>query len=433
MNKTAHIVFAFLLASIVVYPSSPILQLLLVGDYQISMALFAVATLMFTWIYKSCHQPGRFNAISKLVRAYWLSITAICIISFTVTGSKTALRDVLFISAICGMILYLPRQIYVHIVEYYVFILSALIIIASMGVIIFFSGLIDQQSWYVPHLSLNENNAICSREAGVDGFNYYLPLYLGVVAIPNLLAEQGFGFTFIRQPFIFTEPAYAWAYLAPLWFLVFGDRTFRNRIFCLFSISVALIFSFSVWGILSVLLTLIILYLIRRSKKPFSAVLITILFLLPVSYYYEPILTAVSPSKLEAVKSIVERADVMGRFSSVPFGLKIESDFGGDAGNGSTLGIFGALSILPRYGYCGMLLYICWLIVVALWAIKYFKSRKPFVGASSSILLGATFVSLLVLLKVPQITILPTLILLGYFNAKWSVYKSFDTPTRLNT
>jgi hypothetical protein len=80
-------------------------------------------------------------------------------------------------------------------------------------------------------------------------FNYHLPLWVAVV--PHAAAvEQGFGLSFTRQSFLYTEPSDVWYFMAGAFWIAVADTRMPARTLCLVVLGVALALSFSVFGIL---------------------------------------------------------------------------------------------------------------------------------------------------------------------------------------
>jgi hypothetical protein len=273
-------------------------------------------------------------------------------------------------------------------------------------VIAFFSGLIGERGWLVSGLSISKTNPVYARQKAGDS-NYYMPLYLAVIPIPGDYQESG---SFTRQPFIFTEPTYTWAYLAPLWFLIYSDKVFRRRILCLSAIGGALLFSSAVLGMLSALVALYLVLLSKMIRKRAGVLLLGVLAVLVLALYYKPVLESVAPDKLSQVAYFSERINISD-FDIAPFGVNV--------GGGDEPITYGSLDVLVRYGYVGAIAYVLWSVTIFMWSFRLMGHQRLLGNRlSPRLAFAAVTMSLLMAVKVPQITMLTTLVIVGYWDAK---------------
>ncbi len=401
-----YLLLPILLATVIVYPSSPVLFQLLLGDHQVAVAIAALVIVAITLRWRLDRRPVTSSSSRRIVVLYCLSIGVVCVASFLIHGTRAGIRDSIFLLSICTTILCLAKRDYVRVVENYALFLSLLIIVSGVIVIAFFSGLIGERGWLVSRLSISKTNPVYARQKAGDS-NYYMPLYLAVIPIPGDYQDSG---SFTRQPFIFTEPTYTWAYLAPLWFLIYSDKVFRRRILCLSAIGGALLFSSAVLGMLSALVALYLVLLSKMIRKRAGVLLLGVLAVLVLALYYKPVLESVAPDKLSQVAYFSERINISD-FDIAPFGVNV--------GGGDEPITYGSLDVLVRYGYVGAIAYVLWSVTIFMWSFRLMGHQRLLGNRlSPRLAFAAVTMSLLMAVKVPQITMLTTLVIVGYWDAK---------------
>lgn len=411
-SRILRVVFPILLVILVSYPTSPVLFQILASNYQTTIAICAFIILVCSVLFKSDTKSLKFNGCRRIIFYYCITNCAVCLLSSVFTRMTVGIRDALFIAALSSAALFLHRRVFIRIVENYAFLISVLIAVSTLSIGAFFLGLIERESCYVSLSIVNESNPVYTRQIGSD-FTYYFPFFVCVIPIPNYVENLGFGIAFIRQPFIFTEPTYTWTYLAPVWFLVYSDKAFRNRTFCLSFLTLGLLLSFSVWGILSAGLILYILLIVklRMIRQQRAAIVFVLTSIAAVVLNYELVLGIIGGGKIGQVDSLVERINLGAPLSLLGFAS-------GDVESDESIG-YGFGTVLMRYGVIGATVYLVWWIYLFCWSLRLFTDRRKQSCEFSPMLFFCSLtMSQLMALKIPQLGFLFSIIVLGYWDAK---------------
>jgi hypothetical protein len=83
------------------------------------------------------------------------------------------------------------------------------LLLAFLDVSMFYAHWIDWPTWSVERLTLDATNPVLIRQEWGDA-DYYPPLRIALVPQALDVTDQGFGFHFVRQPFVYTEPSGTW-------------------------------------------------------------------------------------------------------------------------------------------------------------------------------------------------------------------------------
>lgn len=183
-------------------------------------------------------------------RATWVvtgGLTLTMLTTLAIYGNLTVVRELLLLVAVAAAVRAASAG-ETELLRAFVYVTVVAFIPAFLGTAMFYAHWIDWPSWSVEHLGLPDTNPLRIRQQSGD-FDYYLPLWISVV--PNAPArDQGFGLSFVRQSFLYTEPSALWYFVAGPFWIALADTRMPARRLCLAVLGIALLLSFSVFGIL---------------------------------------------------------------------------------------------------------------------------------------------------------------------------------------
>ena len=367
LYKISIPVLAFLVVLVGIYPASPVLMLLLPIDQQISLTL-ACLTALGVGLYivrtdKSA-MDGRYTRQLTLLIAL---LALLLIVKAVIHQFPIAIRELLVaLLAICLLMLSIDKiRRLLHTVTYLV---TVLLIVSMFLVLLAQTGAIYLPDWHVSALpELSRTNPIVSRHEIELGSNWYMPFYLSVLPLHDTVDEVAFGLSFRLQPLLFTEPTYSWNFLAPLFFYVIADRSIRMRGVVLSALSIALAWGLSVWGLIAVMLSLLLMVLARTLGSSWKVIILTlVLALLSVTQSsVETVLNLIGGNKLyqfQYFSEVINFSNVM-----LPIG---PPDNPYDGAGGEKNRSYGSLHILFTYGLLGLFAQLTLLTFAAMTALK---------------------------------------------------------------
>lgn len=406
-NLLIKLLVPIILIVIVTYPSSPVLIHLLFGNYKVYYVVLTIILILIIAVHRK-RKLDFSKGVGKMQMMYFISVLVYLIAAFAVSGNVTAVRDVITLIAIFLFIFLLPDSVYLYVFRRMISLIVLIVSLSALSIIVYQLGVINADSWNVSQLNLNADNPLYTRHFEVRDFNYYHPMYLSVIPehYGTIKTLYLFNLKFVRQPFIFTESTYTWAYLSPFFLACFFDQSLKRRKLFLVILGGALIISFANAGILLAVAIFGIL-LLRRILRLNRLLFV---FLAIVGGYVlfanaEVILNVILPSKVNELKYFSDGI----KFSSVaPFGNVGDEEYVG----------YGAISLLFRYGYIGFSLYLFWMVYFIVYAVKidiYAKGNR-FLGIGKYAF--AIIFTSLIFLKIPQILLLPSLLLIKYVDVK---------------
>jgi len=241
------------------------------------------------------------------------------------------------------------------------------------------------------------------------GYQYYFPLYITVIPMDWTMPEFGFGLVFTRQPFLFTEPTYTWNYLGPLFLYCLGDRNLQFRAVILVTFVIVLSFSYSLWGII-VLLVIAVGAVVQKVFRlsMLGVVIFMAITVLTVSYVgIEEILSAIGGNLAGQFRYFTN----IGALDITAWGSLI----GEQADEVNDLQVrYGFLEFLNRYGIVGTALYVVSLLVIVFSASRIFS--KSYRAGSSAFYTGLALIGTAALVvKTPNyISVLQILLFATY-------------------
>ena len=256
---------SFALLIITTYPSSPVLMnFILFGNIGfVLLLIFIIASFKIFNFY----EKSKFNKpASKTTLIMFFLFSFIQFINFILLKNPTAIRDFLTLFTIFLFTTCVKKRIFMILVNKYCIILTSFIFISFVVSILFHTSFLNAQNWEVQSMNLDRDLPISIRAFGSD-FRYFFPLYLSIITqdYASILAGNNLS-VFKRLPFIFTEPTYYWGYTMPIGFLMFFYKSIPYKL----TMSIFLLFcgliSYSTYGIITVLLTCLLLLLIKEKK-----------------------------------------------------------------------------------------------------------------------------------------------------------------------
>ncbi len=127
--KIGLVAISFFLVLFLTYPYSPILYEFYLFNTDYSYFLYIVVSIQLMFCYRKKHFI--FESILKNFETVFLIFfIAILAISYVVTGNKTSIRDILFLTFIIFLINIVSKEEYINLVNHYIFIISFMLLVA---------------------------------------------------------------------------------------------------------------------------------------------------------------------------------------------------------------------------------------------------------------------------------------------------------------
>jgi len=402
---------------IVTYPTSPPLFALM-GEWPEAVYLLFLAALLIVATTLKNANRGSADETQAFKRA-GVASTSVCAMTYIANENATAIRDALTIAVICFFVLRIPPHIYIGIIRRYIILNAILLAIALTLLGACYVDLIDYTHWHVSNLGyLSERNPIYLRQ----DFSFHMPLYFLVIPFTDS-GVRIFGFEFLRQPLIYTEPAYTWINSAGIFLFSMADKNIRGRVFILLALGVSLAVSASVQGFLAVVSILAILMIFHKIKlfqrQPLLFIALILIGIYSLIFYgfHELVLSTILPEKFEQYNYFQESLEIIHLLKNFPL-------FGVTALEGSEFLSYGSVSIIMRYGPVGFVV-LCgiWLLLL----VRPLKLLSSNITTMSSYLFAAAvMVSVIIMLRVPQFNQLVPMILLAGFQCHVGVRKAIS-------
>ena len=398
---------AFFLLIIVTYPSSPVLYQLIPYS-QLGFVFIIISLLTILLISKKEIQLSFNNKVDQLVIVSFILISIVLVLNFSLTKTTTAIRDQITLLTVSSFILFSKRETFSNIFNKYCYLAAILIFFSTIITLSHFADLINIDFWNVNYMKMNDKSPLMIRASEVFDYVYYFPFRLTIITQGYYDAIAGNQLnSFYRQPLLFTEPTYYWAYVMPLAIFIFLGKDLKNKWLSFIVLALGGILSWSIYGFITlVIIVLFFLSTLFISKKRilyvlmFTALLISIINL-------ESIIATLVPFKLAEYTMFAEKII----FENVSFLGKINDE--------STIA-YGILWLAFRYGVLGLFVYLIVKILILNYVIDQFFSWKSGVNKYNLDLVVSMLFVLIYSLKIPQIAIYNELLLLGIFKARSS-------------
>lgn len=333
---------AIVLYIIVPYPSSPV-TFQIFGAYPREVyTILCLIGLMLVW---SCPlRDSRDDSVKHLTTLFFLYVIGFAA-TFLATSNSMVIRDALLFCLLFYMIKRLSQNDFLNVCRCYILINLFCLTFAGIAVILFYTEVLDWKTWSAFSLNLNEANSASIRW----DYDYYLPLRIALVAQSDV-GDAGFGLNFVRQPFLYNEPSSTWHYTFGLFGIALADYKLPFRPLCIAVFGLALILSFSVFGILAVVFVYMIVLAHRFFDKRIILAVVLPILVVVIYNFNETLLQLVGGNKLEQYLLFSNNIDIFKNISmfgavyELPENISYES--------------YGALEVVSRYGVYGSLLYI---------------------------------------------------------------------------
>jgi hypothetical protein len=349
-----------------VYPSSPLLIIVMGGSPSTSFLIAAGFALLLTHSVAAGDVQGRFSTQLR-----WMigAVAGIIVLKIIANNASVAVRE-LIVAAIAWLVVGLSVSQLRALLRNISYILSFFLLLSLCAAIAsYYLGIINYAEWTVDYLNyLSPENPLARRSDEGRYVSFYMPLYLAV--IPAYNAEEGiaFGLAFQRQNLIFQEWSYLSYFVAPLGFYVWGDRETRARAFILLLFAGTFFLTFSVWGVLVAAGTLTLLFLGKIVRSPKVIVLLGLGALAAAIAVFgiTGLLALVGGNKLEQFYFFFgDKVDFTRLIR--PFGVGTEQFL---TGNDGGFRYYGMINIIFIYGIAGVLAFaiICLFALYLGWA-----------------------------------------------------------------
>ena len=419
-------IISFLLLFIVTYPANVVLYLFTFNIGSEVYSAISIILIINLIIFDFSVSKYRTN---KPICNWVVVFCILCLLGYFVNGSKTAARDSLTMLAIWFFIK-LPPRLIVEVVRKYIVYHAIFLLISGLAISTWIFGFIDLDQWHVSRLSfINNNNSAVVRDNYGD-FVYHMPFYLTLIPIDisNNLTSWFFGMRFSRLPFMYAEPSYTWMYTVGLFCFSIGDQNMPYRKWLLLMMFLALLLSFSVQGILSLIIAGFIglcfssFSLVKRNPRTFIIFLFTVILVGQIFGLNLAVLRIIGESKVEYALFLENTLSLETLTANL-------SLLGGDESLLTNAHV-GSLSILVRYGLLGsgiLVLFWIWLIdrSIFLLSFKQVSFRMCFLPLS-------VLVSCFIAFRIPQINQMIPIILLSATNYLYSEYVCAATDLERN-
>jgi hypothetical protein len=267
-----------------------------------------------------------------------------------------------------------------------IYITVVALIPSFLATAMFYAHWVDWPSWNVEHLDLPNTNPLVARQIGGD-FEYYLPLWVAV--IPHASAvDQGFGLTFVRQSFVYAEPSDLWYFVSGPFWIALADTRMPARTLCLAVMGIALALSFSVFGMLAIVVAMMFVAVMAVGGRLLVWLLGAIILLtLPFIPLYEWV-QLVGSNKADEFSFYAQNVTVLSDVTLL----------GHAASQGEQPLSYGFLTVIYRYGMVGFGVTVCVAIAI-LWAAFRLLGDTAALGWRRYPLFIACFASVALLAK----------------------------------
>jgi hypothetical protein len=380
-------IVAAVLYVVVSYPYQAVVFPWLGAFPQVTYAVLCMLGILIMFSHRGARVPLEHRR--QIVLGVCL-LTCSMLTTLALDRNPTVVRDLLLLGLLATLLFKTRGSETVQIVRSLIHISTMALVPAMLVVAMFYTGLIDWPSWNVERLGLPSSNPLSIR-AGLGDFDYYLPLWVAIV--PHLGAtDQGFGLQFVRQPFLYIEPADTWLYTSGLFWLAVADSKLPGRTICLSILGLALALSFSVVGVLATIAALMFCVAMAAGGGALVMLLLgavaTLFAILPI----DQMLALVGSNK----------ADQFAYYAANVSLLNDLTMFGHSTSPDEQPLSYGFLIVLNRYGVIGAAVILG--VILAL-GFAYFRLLRDAsaLGWRRYPIFIACFVSLAMLTKYPGI------------------------------
>jgi hypothetical protein len=361
-NNFFTFIYSLMLLTLITYPGSPVLFQLLIYEHQISYMFFCIIITIINALH--------YENTNKYIFYSILLFLAIVLASgklISVRESALLICAISLVSLSCKTL----ERIINNIV-----LISVTLIIVNLVLISF----VDLEEWKVLDLSYLAPQPIQARQIQ-HGFEYYMPFYLTVQAI--FPEENILNFYFSRNTYFFSEATMVWLTFLPLFFYLLSKNISIKSAFYIFIFIVALATSLSMTGLIAMITSYIVLN--SRSKA------IKIILLLPFVIYFKEIMYYF-PAKYAQISQIF---DIYYQFD-----LLLSDNYKS----------YGVLFIIKHYGFFVIIPYA----IINIYIISKFKYFNKYEKM-------ALLSSMIIYLRINQITVLLALLMFSYFYKKHAI------------
>ena len=355
-----------MLLTLITYPGSPVLFQLLIYDHQKAYMIFC----LIITIINALH----YEKTNKYILYALLILLAIVLVS----GKLISVRESALLICAISMVS-LNCKTLGRIINNIVLI-SILLIATNWGSLL----IPDLEGWHVLDLAHLAPQPIQARQIQ-HGFEYYMPFYLTVHAIyPE---ENILNFKFSRFVYYFSEATGVWFVMLPLLFHQMSKKITLKSVVYVGLFVVALITSMSMTGIIAMIVSFILFYYKSKLIKIVLPLLLIIYFK-DLLYYF--------PTKYLQYDKIF---DIYYQFELL-MSDKYKS--------------YGFLFIIKHYGFYVLIPYA----LINLYILSKFKHFNKYENM-------ALLSSMIMYLRMNQVTVLLVLLLFSYFYKRHIEIKTF--------
>jgi hypothetical protein len=319
-----------------------------------------------------------------------LVLTIPMLMTLAIYLNPTVIRDLLLVTLIVMVWFRTQGHANLQIMRALIYISVAALLLAILVVPMFYAHWIDWPTWSVDRLALDAANPVRTRQEYADA-DYYLPLWMALV--PQVqVADQGFGVEFIRQPFVFTEPSGTWYYTASLFWLAVADSRLAWRKFCLVVLGIALVFSFSVAGILATIAAVLFCVAFAVGGRAVVLVIVAAAVALLAIVPIDQILALLGSNKSDQFSFYRDNVTVLT--SLTWFGNSVSMD--------EQPRSYGLLVVLYRYGVVGAAALLLMIVLMTIASFRLLRDTYTLSWRRYPLFIGC-FVALALLTKYPGI------------------------------
>jgi hypothetical protein len=350
-------VLALLLTIIGIYPSSPVLMLLMGATPAVGYSVYCVfAGGILLLAANAGAAQGVAGRHTKILKVILLSLGGLMVLKIVMNYAAIAVRDLMVIF-LGWFLLRLSTSQLTALLRNIVYIVAAIMFASLVALLIsYYFGLSSYAAWNIDYLHyLSPTNPVISRRNDGVYTSYYMPYYLAIIPVYDAQLSVAFGLApFQRQDFIFTEWSYLSYFIAPLAFYLWGDKKAALRIPIALLFALAFFMAFSVWGVVTVAAILIGTAFVKLTGSPKMTILIGALALAAGVAY-------------EGVTGLIGLlgGDKLDQFY-VFFGDKVDlthliTPFGVDTSSyvaGADVRVYGMVNAIFVYGIVGIVAYI---------------------------------------------------------------------------
>ncbi len=407
-NLLATSLIVLTLSVIVSYPTNAVFYLILLElPHEIIVTFLIVLTIAALCIKGKTMNTG----IVKVISYFGVGSIFVCFASFVVTKNTVAIRDAMSIAVLTLFVIKIEQNIYIRVLRTYIFVNSIFLALSITLLTLYYIGIFDLYFWDVSKLEyINSSNPAVIRDDPYS-YSYRMPYYLLVIPFLPLNEQEVviFAVKYLRQPLLYTEPAYTWLYTLGILFFSFGDKKMPYRRFILLVLGIALLVSFSVQGVASMIVGMFLIYifynfkLIRAHYILFS--LLTLILVLGGIYFdlHEYIIFNISSSKYDQYSALKDTFAIFEIVKMAPL-LGTDELIGPE--------VYGSAAIIFRYGLIGFgLLVLIWIWIIKC-ALKFMSLNN--IPLTMLFLPASVIVTVFISFRVPQMNqLLPILLLVG--------------------